>query len=71
MTKIQRGKQTRRQNTSFGWLQGRVGHFLVRNPVVCKLVCIYMLLTCHKNNIFSNLWLDLYFHLEEEDIFFF
>jgi hypothetical protein len=27
-----------------------------------------MLLTWHKNNNFSNLWLDLNFQLEEEDI---
>jgi hypothetical protein len=33
------------------------------------VLCIYMLLTWHKNNNFPNLWLDLDFQLEEEDIY--
>jgi hypothetical protein len=64
-----KGKQTRRQNSSFGWLQSKVAHFLCRNPTFCKAVCIYMLLTCHKNNNFPNLWLDLDCHLKEENIY--
>jgi hypothetical protein len=28
----------------------------------------YMLSTCHKNNNFPNLWLDLVCQLKEEDI---
>ncbi len=38
-----------------GWLQGMVAHFLHRNPIFCKVVCIYMLLTWHTNNNFPNL----------------
>jgi hypothetical protein len=68
MKKIQKGKQKRRQNTSLGWLQSKVVHFLCRNPIFCKVVCIYMLLTCHKNNNFPNLWLNLDCHLEEDNI---
>jgi hypothetical protein len=49
-----------------GWLQGRVGHFFHHNPIFCKMVRIYMLLTWHKNNNFPNLWLDLDFQLEED-----
>jgi hypothetical protein len=35
------------------WLQGRVAHFLHRNLVFCRMVCIYMLLTWHKTIIFQ------------------
>ncbi len=52
-----------------GWLQGRVAHFLRHNPIFCKLACIYMLLTWHKNINFPNLWLDLDFQLEEENMY--
>jgi hypothetical protein len=52
-----------------GWLQGRVAHFLCCNPFFCKMACIYMLLTWHKNNNFTNLWLGLDFQLEEEDMY--
>jgi hypothetical protein len=41
------------------WLQGRVAHFLCHNPIFCRVACIYILLTWHKNNKISNLWLDL------------
>jgi len=51
MRNIQKGKQTRRQDTSFGWLQGKVAHFLYRNPIFCKVVWIYMPLTCHIKTI--------------------
>jgi hypothetical protein len=51
-----------------GWLQGKVVHFLCHNPVFCKVTCIYMLLTWHKNNKFSNMWLDLNYQLELEYI---
>jgi hypothetical protein len=51
------------------WLQSKVVHFLWRNPIFCKVWCIYMLLTWHKKYNSSNLWLDLYFQLEEEDIY--
>jgi hypothetical protein len=51
-----------------GWLQGRVVHFLRRNLIFCRVVCIYMLFTWHKDNNFPNLWLDLGCQLEEEDI---
>jgi len=44
---------------SYGWLQGRVAHFLCHTPIFCTVTCIYMLLTWHKNNNFPNLWLDL------------
>ncbi len=37
----------------FVWLQGRVAHFLHRNLVFCRMVCIYMLLTWHKTIIFQ------------------
>jgi len=52
-----------------GWLQGKVAHFLRHNLVFCKVACIYMLLTWHKNNNFSNFWLDLDCQLEEKDIY--
>jgi hypothetical protein len=52
-----------------GWLQGKVVHFLSCNPFFCKVACIYILLTWHKNNNFSNLWLDLNFQLEEKNIY--
>jgi hypothetical protein len=51
------------------WLQGRSTHFLHHNPIFCRVVCIHMLLTWHKNNNFSNLWLDLDCQLEEENIY--
>jgi uncharacterized membrane protein len=54
---------------TYGWLQGRVAHFLHYNLFFCRLTCIYMLLAWHKNNNFSNLWLDLNFQLEKEDIY--
>jgi len=50
---------------SRGWLQGRVAHFLCRSPIFCRVVCIYMLLTWHKNYNFPNLCLDLDCQLEE------
>jgi hypothetical protein len=52
-----------------GWLQGRVAHFLCHYVGFCKMACIYMLLTWHKNN-FPNLKLDLDCQLEKEDIYF-
>ncbi len=52
------------------WLQGRVAHFLHYNPIFCRVMSIYMLLTWHKNNNFPNLWLDLDYQFEEEDIYF-
>jgi hypothetical protein len=52
-----------------GWLQGRVVHFLRHNLVFYRVACIYMLLTWHKNNDFSNLWLNLDFQLEKQDIY--
>jgi hypothetical protein len=52
-----------------GWLQGKVAHFLHCNLVFCRVACIYMLSTWHKNNNFSNLWLDLNFELEKENIY--
>jgi hypothetical protein len=51
-------------------LQGRVAHFLHYNPIFCRVMSIYMLLTWHKNNNFPNLWLDLDYQFEEEDIYF-
>jgi hypothetical protein len=51
-----------------GWLQGRVAHVLRHNPVFCRMACIYMLITWHKNNNFPNMWLDLDCQLEEKDI---
>jgi hypothetical protein len=36
-----------------GWLQGKVAHFLCHNLIFCRMVCIYMLLTWHKNNFFQ------------------
>jgi hypothetical protein len=53
----------------FGWLQGRVAHFLHCNPFFCRVVCIYMLLKWHKNNNFQNLWLNLDCQLEKESIY--
>jgi hypothetical protein len=44
---------------SYGWLQGRVVHFLCHNPVFCKMLCFYMLLTWHKKNSFQIFSLDL------------
>jgi len=52
------------------WLQGKVAHFLRRNLVFCRMMCIYMLLTWHKNNNFLIFSLDLDFQLEEKDTFF-
>jgi hypothetical protein len=52
-----------------GWLQGRVVHFLCHNIIFSKVACIYMLLTWHEKNIFPNLWLDLDYQIEEEDIY--
>jgi hypothetical protein len=55
---------------SFGtWLQSKVVHFLCCNLIFCKVACISMLLTWHNNNKISNLWLDLDFQLEEENIY--
>jgi hypothetical protein len=54
---------------SYGWLQGKVVHFLRHNLVFCKVICFYMLLTWHENNSFQIFWLDLDFQLEEEDIY--
>ncbi len=51
------------------WLQGKVVHFLCHNQIFCRLACIYMLLTWHKNNNFPNLWLDLDCQLEIENIY--
>jgi len=51
-----------------GWLQGKLVHFLCHNLVFCRVTCIYMLLTWHKNNNFSNMWLDLNYQLELKDI---
>jgi len=43
----------------FSWvLQGRVAHFLGHNAVFFTMLCTYML-TCHKINNISNLWLKL------------
>jgi hypothetical protein len=47
-----------------GWLT-----FCITIQFFCRVACIYMLLTWHKNNNFPNLWLDLDFQLEEEDIY--
>jgi hypothetical protein len=44
-------------------------HFLRHDPVFCKVVCIYMLLTWHKNNNFPNLWLNFDCQFEEQDIY--
>ncbi len=52
-----------------GWLQGRVVHFLRHNSFFCRVACIYMLLTWHKNNNFLNLWLDLDCQLEEKKFY--
>jgi hypothetical protein len=52
-----------------GCLQGRVVHFLCRSIIFSRVVCVYMLLTWHKNNNFPNLWLDLDYQFEEEDIY--
>jgi hypothetical protein len=51
------------------WLQSKVVYFLCCNPVFCKVSCIYMLLTWHKNYNFPNLWLHLDFQPEKEDIY--
>jgi hypothetical protein len=52
-----------------GWLQSRVAHFLHHNPIFYIMMCIYMLLTWHKNNNSPNLQLDLNCQLEEENIY--
>ncbi len=52
--------------TEIGWLQGKVTHVLRHNLVFCRMACIYMLKTWHKNNNFPNMWLDLNFHIEEK-----
>ncbi len=44
-------------------------HFLRDNLIFCRMACIYILLTWHKNNIFPNLWLKLDYQFEEEDIY--
>jgi hypothetical protein len=43
-----------------------VVHFLHYNLVFYRVACIYMLLTWHKNNNFSNLSLDLDYQLEKK-----
>jgi hypothetical protein len=52
-----------------GWLQGKVTHVLHHNLVFCRMACIYMLITWHKNNNFPNMWLDLNWQLEEKDMY--
>jgi hypothetical protein len=52
-----------------GWLQGKMVHFLRHNLVFCRMVCIYMSLTWHENINFLNLWLDLDFQLNKEDVY--
>jgi len=54
---------------SYGWLQGKVAHFLRHNLIFCKVTCIYMLLTWHKNNNFPKFWLYLYCQLKQKKIY--
>jgi hypothetical protein len=54
-----------------GWLQCKVVHFSYHNPSFCKVMCISMLLTWHKNTNSSNLWLDLDCQLEKKRYLFF
>jgi hypothetical protein len=51
-----------------GWLKGWLT-FCVAIHFFCRVVCIYMILTWHKNNIFPNFWLDLDFKLKEKNIY--